>query len=72
MKSELKGSVNMNLKRGETVKLKKSPYVPQSVNNILIVSRLALKGATKGDTQEKTTIKKNGVNIILDSIKGKK
>ena len=46
-------------------------YVPQSVKNLLSVSRLVSKGVTMGDTQDKMTIKKNGVSMILDEIKGK-
>ena len=45
-------------------------YVPQTVNNILSVLRLISKRATVGATQDKTTIKKNGVSMILDAIKG--
>ena len=46
-------------------------YVSQSVKNILSVSELVSKEATVGATQDKITINKNGVNIILDAIKGK-
>ena len=46
-------------------------YVPQAVKNLFRVSRFLSKGATMGDTQDKMTINKNDVNIILDSRKGK-
>ena len=60
------------MKRGETVKHTKLMYEIQAFNNLLKVSRLASKGATAKDTKDKTTIKKNGVNMILDARKGKK
>ena len=39
MKCELKGTVNMNLQGGETVKLTEVLYVPQAVKNILSIYR---------------------------------
>ena len=66
MKCNLKGSVNMKLKGGETVNLTKVLYVSQSVNTILGVSRLVSKGSMMGATQDKMTIKKNSFNIILN------
>ena len=39
MKCELKGSVNMKLQGGQTVKLTKVLYLPQAVKNLLGVSR---------------------------------
>ena len=71
MKFELKVSVNMKLKLEETVNLAEVLYVPQAVKNILSIFRLVSKGATMGDTQDKMTTKKNGVNIILNAVKGK-
>ena len=53
MKCELKGSVNMKIKYGQTVKLTEVLYVPQAVKNLLSVPMLFSKGATVGDTQEK-------------------
>ena len=52
------------------LKLNKVLYVPQSVNNLLVASRLASKGYTMGATQEKMTIKKNDVSMILYTRKG--
>ena len=69
MKYTLKGTVNMKLQVGETVKLNEVPHVPQVVNSILIVSRLISKGTTVGDTKDKITIKKNGINVIQDTRK---
>ena len=53
MKCELKGSVNMKMQGGETVKLIEVMYVPHAVNKLLHVPRLISKGAMMGDTQEK-------------------
>ena len=72
MKSELKSSVNMNLKDGQTANLTKVLYVPKAVKNILSISRLISKGITMGATQDRIIIKKNGVSMILDARKGKK
>ena len=58
------------MKGGGGFKLEKVLYVPQSVKNTLSVSSLISKVATMGVTQDKITIKKNGVNMILDAIKG--
>ena len=52
------------------LKLNKILYVPQSVNNLLFASRLVSKRNTMENTQEKMTIKKNGVGMILDARKG--
>ena len=52
------------------VKLTGVLYVPQEVKNLLIVSRILSKGATMGATQDKLTIKKNGVKMILDAREG--
>ena len=41
--------------------------VPQAVKTLLSVSSLVSRGATIGDTQDKMTIKKNGVGIILET-----
>ena len=71
MKCEIKFLVNMKLKGGETVKITKVIYIPQAVKNILSVWRLISKVTMMGATQDKITIKKNGVNMILDAIKGK-
>ena len=70
MKCDIKGSVNMNIQDGQTVKLNEVLYVPQSVKNLLSVSRLVSKGATMGSTQDKITINKSGVSMILDARKG--
>ena len=43
MKCELKGSVHVKLKGGETVNLTEVLYIPQSVKNLWSVSRLASK-----------------------------
>ena len=42
------------------------------VENLLSISRLVLKGATMGSTQEKMIIKKNGVSAALDARKRQK
>ena len=55
----------MKLQDVHTVKLTKVLYVPQAMKNLLIVSRLASKGATMGATQDKMIIKKNGVSMTL-------
>ena len=70
-KCDLKNTVYMKLQGEETVKLNGVLYFYQAVRNILSVLRLVSKGHTMGDTQYKTTINKNGVNIILDTRKGK-
>ena len=70
MKCELKGSVNMKLQDGKTVKITEVLYVPQSVKLFLSVSRLVLKGATMRATQEKMITKKNGVSMTLEVGKG--
>ena len=70
MKCELKGTLDMKLQGGGTVKLNDVLYVSQAAKNLLILSRLASKGATMGATKYKTTIKKNGVSMILNAIKG--
>ena len=51
------------------VKWIKVLYVPQSVKNLLSISRIVSKGATIGDTKDKMTIKKNDINMILDERK---
>ena len=71
MEYEIKVTVIMKLQGGNTIKLTESLYLPQSVNNILSVSRVILKGSTMGDTKYKITIRKKGVNMILDTRKGK-
>ena len=53
--------VNMKMQGVETVKLAKVLYVPQTVKKMLSVSRLVLKGATTGATQDKMITK----NIAL-------
>ena len=58
IKCAVKGIVNMKPQGEETFKLTKVIYVPQAVNNFLIVSRLVSKGSTIGDTQDKITINK--------------
>ena len=50
---KLKGSVNMNLQDGQTVKLTKFLYVPQAVKKLLSVSMIVSKGAQMGETQDK-------------------
>ena len=45
-------------------------YIPQAVKNIFIVSKLLSKVSTMGDTLDKITLKKNSVNIVLDTRKG--
>ena len=60
----------MNIQGGGVLKLIKVMYVHQAVKNLLSVSRLVSKAATMGATQEKITIKKNGVSMILDSREG--
>ena len=72
MKSELKSSVNMNMKDGQTANLSKVLYVPKAVKKLLSISRLISKGITMGATQDRMIIKKNGVSMILDARKGKK
>ena len=50
MKCEIKNTVNMKIRGGETVKLTKFLCVPQTVENILSVSSLVSKVATMGAT----------------------
>ena len=71
MKCNLKGLLKMKMQGGETTKLKEVLYVPQYVKNLLGVSRLVSKRATMGDTQDKKTINKNDIRIILYTRKGK-
>ena len=71
MKCELKGSVNMKLQNGKTVKLNEVLYIPQDVKNLLSISILVSKGATMGSTQDKIIIKRNGVSMPLDARKVK-
>ena len=40
------------------------------MKNFLSVTRLMPKGATMGATQDKITMKKDGVGVIFDAIKG--
>ena len=67
-----KVSVNMKLQDGQTVKLTQVLYLPQAVENLLIVKTLISKGSTMRATQDKMIVKKNGVGMILDARKGKK
>ena len=53
------------------MKLNEVLYVPKSVKNIFRVQRIVSKGSTMEATQDKTTIKKNGVSMILDARKSK-
>ena len=71
MKCELKGTVNMKLQGGETVKLTDILYVPQAVKIFLRISMLVSKGSITGDTKDRTTINKNGANMVLDTRKEK-
>ena len=59
----------MKIQGGEIVNLTKVLYVPQVIKKFLIVSSFISKGATIGDYQDITNIKKNGVNMILDARK---
>ena len=52
MKCNLKGSVNRKMQVKENVKLTNVMYIPQSVKNLLSVSRLISKVTTIGDNQE--------------------
>ena len=70
MKCELKVSINMKLQYGKNLKLTEVRYIPQLGKNLLSVSRLVSKGATMGDIQDKTTINKKGVSMILYPRKG--
>ena len=45
---------NMNIPGGETVNLREVLYVPQYVNKLLIISRLASKGSTMGNKYKKS------------------
>ena len=69
MKCDLKGMVNMKLQEGEMVKLNDNFYIHQEFNNIMSVLRLISEGAKMGGTKYNTNIKKNGVKMILDTIK---
>ena len=60
----------MKFQYGQKVKLTKVLYVPQAVKNLLSVSRLVPKGTKMGANQDKITIKKNGVSVIVDASKG--
>ena len=70
MKCDLKGSVNMKFQYGKTMNITKVLYVPHALKNLLSVSRLMPKGATMVDTQDKITMMKNGVSVVLDARKG--
>ena len=70
MKFEIKGSVTMKLQYGQAVKLTEILYAPQDLEKLLSVSRLILKGAAMGSTQDKMIIKKNRVSMTLDARKG--
>ena len=52
MKYNLKGSVNRKMQVKENVKLTNVMYIPQSVKNLLSVSRLISKVTTMGDNQD--------------------
>ena len=54
------------------MKLYQSPVPNPSSEFVLSVSRLVSKGATMGAAQDKKTIKKNGVSMILDARKCQK
>ena len=71
MKCELKVTVNRKLKGGEKVNRDNILYVNQDVKNFLSVSRLVTKVCNMGDTQDKTKIKKNGINMNLNTRKEK-
>ena len=71
IKCEIKGEVNIKLQGGSTVKLNDILYSPQSVKNIMSVSKLIWKGSTMGATKYKVIIKKSGVNMNLDARKVK-
>ena len=60
----------MKFQDGQTVKLTKVLYIPQAVKNMLSVSRLVTKGSKMGSPEDKTSIRKNGVSLILDARKG--
>ena len=60
----------MKLQYVQTVNVTKVLYAHQSMKTLLSVSRLVSKGATVGAIQDKVTIKKNGVRVILDAMKG--
>ena len=70
LKCELKVSVNMKLQDVQTVKLAKLLYLPQSMKNLLRVSRLVSKGTNMGSTQDEMIIKKYLVIMKLDARKG--
>ena len=52
------------------MKLTEFLYIPQSVKNLLIVSRIVSKVDAVVSTKEIITIKKNGVIMILYARKG--
>ena len=60
----------MKLQGGGKVKVKEVIYVPQEVKNILSISGLVSKGAMMGDTKDKITTKKCGINMTLYARKG--
>ena len=64
MKCELKVTANIKLQVGETFKFTEVLYVPQAVKNILSILRFVSNVSTTGDTKDKMTTKKNGVNMI--------
>ena len=70
MKCKLKGSVDMKLQDVKMVKLTKVMYVPQAVKKLLNLSKIVLKSATMGATQDKIIIKKNRVSMTLNARKG--
>ena len=69
IKCKLKGSVKKNLGRTNSEALPNSCTYHKQLKK-LSVSRLVSKGAMMGDTQDKMTINKNGVSMILYASKG--
>ena len=59
----------MKLKEVKRENLTEVMYVPQELKKKFSVSRLVSKGSKMGEIQDKITIKKNGISMILDTRK---
>ena len=69
IKCDIKGKVNMKLQWEEKVKFNVFLYVLQANNKVMSILRIIYKGVKMGATNYNMNIKKNGVNINIDSRK---
>ena len=56
MKFDIKGMADIKIQKGGTVKFNGILYVPQSIKNLLRVSRITVKRAPMGSTKYKVAI----------------